>query len=114
MSVNIIGGEYKIDGEKLICREMENIDYSSGRCALYCILRSIGREGDVILLPNYLCDSISQTVNDAGWKYEFYRIDNNLSFEVDDVTFDYEINALSKTNTLNSYIQPHNLLSEAY
>lgn len=34
-----------------------------------------------VLLPNYLCESIANTVRDAGWTYSFYNINENLHID---------------------------------
>lgn len=82
----IIGGEFAIDpisflGAEKTLKRSGNIDYSSGRCALFAILKDIEYEhgAQEILLPDYLCDSITRTVIDAGWKYKFYKIDAGLN-----------------------------------
>lgn len=79
----IIGGEFAIEINSLPYVTIENnrMLYSSGRCALYLILKDIETKlGNnlEILLPNYLCDSISKTVIDAGWSYKFYSIGVDL------------------------------------
>lgn len=35
------------------------------------------------MLPNYLCDSITQTVIDAGWDYTFYQIKRDFHLDID-------------------------------
>ena len=37
--------------------------------------------GGGVLLPNYLCESITNTVRDAGWRYSFYTINENLHID---------------------------------
>lgn len=80
----IIGGEYSIDS-KLLSKNENSIElqYSSGRSALYSILMHINGIHKKILLPAYLCDSITRTVIDAGWKLEFYQIDGLLHPVID-------------------------------
>lgn len=81
----IIGGEFAIDS-KLLSRN-ENIielQYSSGRSVLYSILMHTKGKNRKILLPSYLCDSITRTVIEAGWKYEFYQIDKFLHPIIDE------------------------------
>lgn len=87
MANKIMGGEFSIN-EDYLSNEYENnnIVYSSGRCALYCILKNIERalnktDTGKILLPNYLCESITNTVKDAGWRYCFYNIDKKLHID---------------------------------
>lgn len=84
---DIIGGEFFIP-EETLNRKNQNTKYdfafSSGRCALFAILNElehvIGKRGGV-LLPNFLCDSITNTVRDAGWKYSFYNVKENLHID---------------------------------
>lgn len=75
----IIGGEFAIDSRLLSKNEKSiELQYSSGRSALYSILMHIKGKRRKILLPSYLCDSITRTVIDAGWEYVFYTIDEFL------------------------------------
>lgn len=83
---DIIGGEFSILEESLNQKnrnEKKDITLSSGRCALFAILKEleyeIGKRG--VLLPNYLCESITNTVRDAGWRYSFYTINENLHID---------------------------------
>lgn len=87
----IIGGEFAIDSRLLSKNEKRiELQYSSGRSALYSILMHIKAKSRKILLPSYLCDSITRTVIDAGWMYEFYQVDECLHPVMDDV-FSYRI-----------------------
>lgn len=91
----IIGGEFAIDINSLssnntnIKSDISNeILYSSGRCALYMILKDIEIElgkKTKIFIPNYLCDSITKTIIDAGWYYRFYSIDTDLYPNLNDL-----------------------------
>lgn len=81
----IIGGEFAIDSRLLSKNEKSiELQYSSGRSALYSILMHIKAKSGKILLPSYLCDSITRTVIDAGWEYEFYQVDECLHPVMDD------------------------------
>lgn len=80
---DVIGGEFSINLNDIPHVPLENDKtlYSSGRCALYLILKDIEIDWPnnfEILLPNYLCDSIPNTVTEAGWSYKFYSINMNL------------------------------------
>lgn len=81
----IIGGEFAIDCN-LLSKNENNIEfqYSSGRSVLYSILLHINRIQKKILVPAYLCDSITRTVIDAGWNYDFYQIDESLHLRIDE------------------------------
>ena len=76
----VMGGEFPILPAYLKPNKQENgrIRYASGRGALYSILAQLNDKDKSILLPDYLCDSVTRTVTDAGWKYEFYHIDKAL------------------------------------
>lgn len=76
----VMGGEFPILPAYLKPNKKENggIRYASGRGALYSILAQLNDKDKSILLPDYLCDSVTRTVTDAGWKYEFYHIDKAL------------------------------------
>ena len=71
----IIGGEFAIHPKGFETFDntsyLQSIDYSSGRCGLYAILKdieSLRKKRGGILLPNYLCASITNTIIDAGCK----------------------------------------------
>lgn len=81
----VIGGEFAID-KKLLSNNKENkeLQYSSGRSVLYSILMHVEGKHKKILLPAYLCDSITRTVIETGWKYTFYQINEFLHPIIDD------------------------------
>lgn len=82
----IVGGEFAIDSRLLSKNENSlELKYSCGRSVLYAILMHIKRKYGRILLPSYLCDSITRTVIDAEWKYDFYQVDECLHPVMDDV-----------------------------
>lgn len=79
----VIGGEFLIDPQVYL--QTENICnntslFSCGRAALFAILRAISaNEGySVILVPDYLCRSITHTIDDVGLEYRFYHIGEDL------------------------------------
>lgn len=85
---DVMGGEFRICDEYLTRGKRVPIDYSSGRCALFYILRQIEKAGireKNILLPDFLCDSITKTVIAAGWKYRFYHINGELHFDLNEI-----------------------------
>lgn len=57
--------------------------YSSGRAALYQILKYLKAELGIrrILLPDYLCSSVLVPVNKIGLDYQFYPINEVLELE---------------------------------
>lgn len=91
---SIIGGEFAISHEMLSQQgNLEFVEnkndgfyyYSSGRCALYAILKDIecsfGKSGG-LFLPNYLCDSVTQTAIDAEWNYDYYPIKRDFHLDI--------------------------------
>ena len=90
----IIGGEFAIPHE-LISKDNTELQveankyyYSSGRCALFAVLNDIEHMlGEIVgvLLPDFLCDSITNTVVDAGWTYSFYHIRKDFHIDVDTI-----------------------------
>lgn len=82
----IIGGEFAVSTDYKETDRYEKIPYSSGREALYIILKSIGvyREKK-ILIPNYLCDSIVRTIIDTGYEYSFYNIKSDMHIDFSNI-----------------------------
>lgn len=80
----IIGGEFLIDS-KLLSKNKKSIEiqYSSGRSALYSILVHKKGTQKKLLLPAYLCDSITRTVIDVGWEFDFYQLDEFMHPRID-------------------------------
>jgi hypothetical protein len=83
MLSEIIGGEFEIDISKKGRHNLHFKDatfYSSGRAALFNILAFIEKHIDIryILLPDYLCDSILQVVNNFKFEIKFYSLEENL------------------------------------
>ncbi len=82
----MIGGEFPIAVTDILNasnRHSEVPDvysYSSGRAALYQILKFLKQEKSVnhILLPDYLCSSVLVPVKALGLDYTFYPIDEQL------------------------------------
>ncbi len=79
---NVIGGEFKIqipDGLPLVVNPV-NL-FCSGRGALSAILNHLFSkkdDGRKILLPDYLCSSITKVCVDKKIPYSFYRVLANL------------------------------------
>lgn len=58
--------------------------FSSGRAALYAALCAEKTEASLqVVLPNYLCSSVIDAVNDAGLVYSFYHIQDSLYPDMD-------------------------------
>ena len=90
---SVIGGEFDIDqsfwGNKSnssFIQVKSHYTYSSGRAALYHILKSCQSflSADIVYLPDYLCSTIIDSVEQAGMAYDFYSI-NNLKVSYSDL-----------------------------
>jgi len=84
----IIGGEFEIDPVSLKNQmkwdDSNGLYYGSGRVALYYILENIRQQSsriDTILLPDYLCESIIETVNLKGYKIKYYELTDQLTIK---------------------------------
>lgn len=86
MNVNtIIGGEFECIRTNV--RPIPNnslfkpFTFSSGRTALYNIVAFCIEklQCTTILMPDYLCDSIIETVESSGIAFDFYHILDNLT-----------------------------------
>lgn len=85
----MIGGEFQITVTDILNAENRHLEipdvytYSSGRAALYQILKYLIQEKDVnrILLPDYLCSSVLVPVKELGLNYTFYPINEELELE---------------------------------
>lgn len=82
----MIGGEFPIAVTDVMNAESRHsvspdvYAYSSGRAALYQILKYLKHEQAVkrVLLPDYLCSSVLVPVKALGLDYTFYPIDEKL------------------------------------
>lgn len=85
----MIGGEFPIAVTDILNASIQHSEahdvysYSSGRAALYQILKFLKNEKGVnqILLPDYLCSSVLVPVKALGLDFTFYPIDNQLELE---------------------------------
>lgn len=61
-----------------------NINYTfGGYCSLLAIIDDINfKENETVLLPSYLCSSILRPFDARRVKYDFYKIDNNLTPDI--------------------------------
>lgn len=100
----VIGGEFSIDakmfldsrnlgnntnaaeifGDLIYRNGLHRKIYSCGRAALRAII-SMEEYWGGVLLPNYLCSSISKTVKALGCRYQFYEINKELLPDIDDL-----------------------------
>ncbi|HEX8563145.1 MAG TPA: hypothetical protein VF676_09225 [Flavobacterium sp.] len=82
----VIGGEFDIDltqsqwGASFFENEAF---FSSGRAALYHILRDIQKHEDCadIFLPDYLCESVIEVVKHFAFNIRFYTLNPDLSID---------------------------------
>lgn len=84
----VIGGEFEISdlNRHVRCNLNEDFQFfSSGRAALFAILQYIKKLKGVnrILLPDYLCSSIVDTVTTSELEYTFYPVNNDLIPDMD-------------------------------
>ena len=85
----MIGGEFPIAVTDILNAQNRHFEapdvyaYSSGRAALYQILRFLKQEKSVthVLLPDYLCSSVLVPVKELGLDYTFYPINEKLVLE---------------------------------
>lgn len=97
----MIGGEFQIAVTDILNAENRHLEspdvyaYSSGRAALYQILKYLNQEKGVtsVLLPDYLCSSILVPVQKLELDYFFYPIDEYLELERTSLAELYKKNA---------------------
>ncbi len=85
----MIGGEFDLDLFTLEKKtgdasKDENISYfSSGRAALYHILRYLKENRGIhcVLLPDFLCSSITNTIDRCEIPYQFYSLHHDLTID---------------------------------
>lgn len=82
----MIGGEFQIAVTDILNAQNRHFDapdvyaYSSGRAALYQILKYLKKEKGIshVLLPDYLCSSVLVPIKNFGLEYSLYSIDEQL------------------------------------
>jgi hypothetical protein len=89
----VIGGEFDIDISRM-ASAMEFAGgtlYSSGRAALFNILKHIDAKGtqSVIMLPDYLCESVLDAVNKFKFRTVFYALNADLTVDKEDFSAKY-------------------------
>ena len=85
----MIGGEFQIAVTDILNAQNRHLEapdvytYSSGRAALYQILKYLNLEKNVnhVLMPDYLCSSVLVPVKELGLDYTFYPINEKLELE---------------------------------
>ena len=73
----MIGGEFEIDLslQREFVSQPDVYYYASGRTALYQILRSLTPQHNKVWLPDWLCHTMVDAVEKAGFEYCFYELD---------------------------------------
>lgn len=87
----MIGGEFPIAAIDILNAENRHSSasdvymYSSGRAALYQILKFLKQERGInhVLLPDYLCSSVLVPIYSLGMDFTFYPIDEQLELRAD-------------------------------
>lgn len=82
---NVIGGEFKINISRLTCLQKQQLNlFASGRGAFAAILKSFFNKNNTmqilkgVLLPDYLCSSVTKVCIDNHIPYHFYHIKENF------------------------------------
>lgn len=83
-----IGGEFEIDPllfQRGKQTEEKTIFYSSGRAALYQIMKALypKNTSHTVFLPDYLCGSVVEAVTRAGWRIDYYPVLADLKPDMD-------------------------------
>lgn len=94
----MIGGEFPIAVTDILNADVRHsktpdvYTYSSGRAALYQILKYLQKENGLtrILLPDYLCSSVLVPVKALQLEYVFYPIDESLKLIKDNFKATYK------------------------
>lgn len=86
-----IGGEFWFD-DKLLNRKIDNfkninaVFLSGGQSALRFIIQDIEiKQDEYVLMPSYLCTSILHNFNKLNVRFEFYKINKDLSIDLEDI-----------------------------
>ncbi len=89
MIEKIIGGEFEILETPFVANKKElsedYVMYSSGRAALYQILKyavSVNN-GKCVYLPDYICDSVFHVCDNLCLPYKFYPVTKSLKADVE-------------------------------
>ena len=78
-----IGGYFELEFSKKVGYHDELLKLNSGRNAFKYILKTINPQK--IFIPNYICDSIIEPLEEMKISYEFYNVNKNFEI-VQDIT----------------------------
>lgn len=104
MMDSIIGGEFEfLDNIPIVQKQelsRDYIMYSSGRAALFHILKYAQKEGRAnhIYIPDYICDSVYHVCESLGIPFTFYPVDDSLKADVDSLNNIYVGGAILVVN----------------
>lgn len=82
----MIGGEFEIDlsiQQDAFKSATDTYYYASGRAALYQILKSLKNRVNKIWFPDWLCHTMVEAAQKAGYEYEFYELSDKFVATVD-------------------------------
>lgn len=81
----MIGGEFEIDLslQREFVPQPDVYYYASGRTALYQILRSLVPQLRKLWLPDWLCHTMVDAVEKAGFEYCFYELDTDFKASIE-------------------------------
>ena len=81
----MIGGEFEIDLslQRDFIPQPDVYYYASGRTALYQILRSLSSQHRKLWLPDWLCHTMVDAVEKAGFEYYFYELDADFKATIE-------------------------------
>lgn len=81
----MIGGEFEIDLslQREFDPQPDVYYYASGRTALYQILRSLTPQHNKVWLPDWLCHTMVDAVEKAGFEYCFYELDADFKASIE-------------------------------
>ena len=82
----MLGGEFEIDlstQRDTFRPATGTYYYASGRAALYQILKSVGSKVSKIWFPDWLCHTMVEAAQRAGFEYEFYELSADFTATVE-------------------------------
>lgn len=82
----MLGGEFEIDlsiQRDAFQPASDTYYYASGRTALYQILKSLKSRVNKIWFPDWLCHTMVEAAQKAGFEYEFYELSDNFMATVE-------------------------------
>ena len=85
-SIDLRKFSFRSDGDDPIVNNSRFYNYASGRSAIYHGISCLGMPMDsIVLMPIYHCGVEIEAVIRAGYKVEFYRLNNDLTIDLEDI-----------------------------